>query len=462
MRHGLTMYYDENGVKFAEEMWTADARHGRYKQWSLDGELECEGQFSEGDRHGTWKVYKVGRSSIPLGCPPVQDLKSFIAHDAFSNRHPPWSAALGSEEHEYDQGRRIRSTEPCRGPWGTTEIEVTEWGDEGYPKHRVRWTSDRSVKLEEELYKEHYESKSFKGWYASGDQYFEQERVDGPGRLGGDYRMRYWKERTGELLHDFKISEQRICADRERIIDEVFAVRFVFCGTGGIPPMPIQDQLYERVRVLADKQPLDAVLGRLSASHDIPILLDRESFELAGLGASVPITIETRGLPLHSALHLALEPHALTYVRLFDQLVITTWDRIPKGAARSAYDPCGPPEGWINPTGLDRYDDGERVERFKQLQVHRQLKLENASLETVAKAFSDACEVAITVDRDKFSASDLNRRTVSLHARHEDAFDLFGSALFQLGAKAVERNGAIVILPAEPLKRRPRPPEPAP
>jgi hypothetical protein len=459
VRDGLTKYYDENGVKFAEEMWVAGARHGRYQQWSLDGELECEGQFSEGERHGTWQVYKVARSSMSLGCPPVQDSKSPVASEPFSNRRAPGPATLGDEEHEYAKGRCTRSTEPRTGPNGMAEIDVTEWDDRGYPTHRVRWSKDRSAKLEDETYEDYWQSKNLKGWYPSGERYFEARRVNRRG-LWHSSDMRYWNEQ-GQLIHDFTIADYRIETDKGRPIDEVFAIRLGDgCGVSPSTPMPAHDNLWDRVLVLAQAQPLDDVVRKLSHAHEIPIVLDTEAFQLSGVAVTAPITIQTRALPLHSALHLALEPYGLTYVHLFSQLFITTWDRIPNGGKRSPYNPCGPPEDWKNPTGLERYDEERRIERFERLRVRKPLTLENASLETVAKTFSDACEIPITVDRNKFSARDL-RRTVSLHARHEDAFDLFGSALFQLRARAVERNGRIVILPAEPLKRRPRPPEPA-
>jgi hypothetical protein len=312
--------------------------------------------------------------------------------------------------------------------------------------------------LEEEVYKDGYESKTLVGWYSSGAKYFEGRFFPGQGREQ-NCQLLYWSER-GDLIHDLTIAGNHIISHNGRPTDEVHGVRFVECGTGGIPPMPIHDDLHVVVRVLVDRQPLDRVLARISAAHEIPIVLDREALNLAGVSPSAPITIDTRALPLHSALHLAIEPYGLTYVRLFDQLVITTWDRIPKGHERSPYDPCGPPERWKNPTGMERYDNDGPAEYFKPLQVKKEIKLENANLETVAEVIGKACNVAITVKRERFKPREL-AQTVNLVARHEDAFDILGSALFQLGARAIEREGGIVILPREPLKRRPRAPEPA-
>lgn len=74
------------------------------------------------------------------------------------------------------------------------------------------------------------------------------------------------------------------------------------------------------------EQPLKVAIEYLSSRHEIPILLDKQVLEAAGITEDTPITLTVAGVPLRSILNLMLKEHALTYVIQNDVMMITTVD----------------------------------------------------------------------------------------------------------------------------------------
>lgn len=72
------------------------------------------------------------------------------------------------------------------------------------------------------------------------------------------------------------------------------------------------------------EQPLKVAIEFLASRHEIPILLDKQILEAAGITEDTPITLTVAGVPLRSILNLMLKEHNLTYVIQNDVMMITT------------------------------------------------------------------------------------------------------------------------------------------
>jgi len=70
--------------------------------------------------------------------------------------------------------------------------------------------------------------------------------------------------------------------------------------------------------------PLQDVVEYLKDFHNIEMQIDKRALDDAGLGTDTPITLNAKGLPLHSALDVILHEHDLTFVVHDGYLWITT------------------------------------------------------------------------------------------------------------------------------------------
>jgi hypothetical protein len=71
-------------------------------------------------------------------------------------------------------------------------------------------------------------------------------------------------------------------------------------------------------------QPLQDVVTQLSDEYGIPIQLDRQALEEAGIGTDAPVNVNLHNITLRSALKLALRHTNLTWVIGDEVLMITT------------------------------------------------------------------------------------------------------------------------------------------
>jgi hypothetical protein len=77
-------------------------------------------------------------------------------------------------------------------------------------------------------------------------------------------------------------------------------------------------------------QPLQDVVTQLSDEYEIPIQLDRQALEEAGIGSDAPLNINLHNITLRSALKLALRHDNLTWVIEDEVLIITTHEQADK------------------------------------------------------------------------------------------------------------------------------------
>lgn len=103
------------------------------------------------------------------------------------------------------------------------------------------------------------------------------------------------------------------------------AVRFHWTGsTIDGPTCAAHEQLLAATDLDFIEAPLEEVIAYLAERHRLPVYFDRRVLDAAGVNAETNVTIQEQDIPLCLALHLLLEPRALTCVQRFDLLWITT------------------------------------------------------------------------------------------------------------------------------------------
>lgn len=94
--------------------------------------------------------------------------------------------------------------------------------------------------------------------------------------------------------------------------------------------MRIERTLDRRLRspLKAVDEPLDLLVKRLAAEHEIPVVLDVWALESMAINADVPINLDLHDVSLRAALNLfLLQTDGLTYMVDHEVLIITTKDR---------------------------------------------------------------------------------------------------------------------------------------
>ena len=86
----------------------------------------------------------------------------------------------------------------------------------------------------------------------------------------------------------------------------------------------IEQALDQMTELHFTQTPLEEVVRYLAATHAIPIVIDRRSFDEVGLGTDVPVTFSLKGITLRQALRHMLRELDLTYVVRHEVLKITT------------------------------------------------------------------------------------------------------------------------------------------
>jgi len=56
-KHGLWVYWYEDGTKWLEENYENNILHGKFTEWYLSGEKSYEGEYSDGIPAGTWTFW---------------------------------------------------------------------------------------------------------------------------------------------------------------------------------------------------------------------------------------------------------------------------------------------------------------------------------------------------------------------------------------------------------------------
>jgi hypothetical protein len=115
------------------------------------------------------------------------------------------------------------------------------------------------------------------------------------------------------------------------------------------PPV-IEDVLEERATIDFDAAPLTDVIAFLKEHYNIPVDLDRDVLEEAGIAVETPITSHLKDIPLRSALSRALDDIHLDWLIRDDVLLITTRDVADQMMLALVYDvsdvvPAGKPDG---------------------------------------------------------------------------------------------------------------------
>jgi hypothetical protein len=88
----------------------------------------------------------------------------------------------------------------------------------------------------------------------------------------------------------------------------------------------IRAELEEPTAVSVEAMPLEDVVDYLKDLHGVEIQLDARALDEAGIGSAEPITIDTKGISLRSALRLMLRQLDLTYVVKDEVILITSTD----------------------------------------------------------------------------------------------------------------------------------------
>jgi hypothetical protein len=83
--------------------------------------------------------------------------------------------------------------------------------------------------------------------------------------------------------------------------------------------------------------PLSDVLAQLQDEYRIPIQIDSRALGEAGVGNDAPVTRTIRGVSLHSALKLLLEPLDLTWIIRDEVLIVTTRETADKYLVTCVY-----------------------------------------------------------------------------------------------------------------------------
>jgi hypothetical protein len=86
----------------------------------------------------------------------------------------------------------------------------------------------------------------------------------------------------------------------------------------------VQDALGEAIDFRFDNVPVTDVLDYLRETAGLNVMLDRPNLEQAGIAVDAPVTIRLKGVPLRSALRLALHQAGLGYYVEDGVLVVTT------------------------------------------------------------------------------------------------------------------------------------------
>jgi hypothetical protein len=103
----------------------------------------------------------------------------------------------------------------------------------------------------------------------------------------------------------------------------------------------ILDALSEETSLTFNDTPLTEVAAFVEVTHRVPVVLDRRSFDDAGLALDVPVTVDYSGMPLADALELILGTVELSYVVDREVLFITTQERAKRRHGARVYSTQG-------------------------------------------------------------------------------------------------------------------------
>jgi len=108
-------------------------------------------------------------------------------------------------------------------------------------------------------------------------------------------------------------------------LESLTKLETLYCvGVTGAPQQRAIHALEEQTETMFIETPLTDVLDTLKDYHNVPIKIDEEALDAAGIPSDTPITAEHRQVPLRDALNAMLEPLELVSTVDSGTLIVTT------------------------------------------------------------------------------------------------------------------------------------------